>query len=158
MFQSGSPTTTLLDASLEIGVILLGTFILGMMMWWILKPRNPIIEDVLEEIGEVKPSYAWEKKVEKKNLILPTLWQQDDFKIIQGITPKLEKFLRENNIQTFDDIVREDVAWLEAILLKWAWSFQKISPITWPDQARLAAHWKWTELEEYQEILAMSEK
>jgi hypothetical protein len=27
-------------------------------------------------------------------------------------------------------------------------------PTTWPDQARLASAWKWSELEEYQDILS----
>lgn len=158
MFQTGSPTTTLLDASLEIGIILLGTFILGMMMGWILKPRaaiNQREEDILEKVTQVKPSYALEKKIEKKPLISQ---DGDDLKIIHGITPKIEKLFHEQGIMSFEDIVREDVAGLEALLLQAGTSFQKVSPVTWPDQARLAAHGKWTELEEYQEILASSEK
>ena len=110
MFQPGIPTTTLLDASLEIGIILLGTFILGMMMGWIVKPRYVPESDVLEDIGEVKPSYAAGKKLEKKILISEVKDQDDDLKIIVGITPKIEKFLHEKGVTSFEDIVREDVA------------------------------------------------
>lgn len=158
MFQPGAPTTTLFDASLEIGIILLGTFILGMMMGWIIKPRYEYETDVLEEVGAVKPSYAATKKIEKKPLVTHTEGENDDLKLIVGINAKVEKFLHEKGITTFEDIVREDVAGLEVLLLDGGASFQKYSPVTWPDQARLAAHKKWTELEEYQEILARSEK
>lgn len=156
MFQMWIPAPNIFAASLEIGIILLWTFILGMMMWWIIKPKtHHDAFDVLEEIPEVKASYALQKKVEKKPL-LPDA--QDDLKIIVGITPKVEKLLHEQGIYTFESIVQEDVAWLEALLLQGGPSFQKYSPVTWPDQARLADHAKWTELEEYQEILTKSEK
>lgn len=127
-------------------------------MGWILKPRSIVSSDVLEEVWEVKPSYAQEKKIEKKSLISDWVQQKDDLKIIVGITPKVERFLQEKGIVSFEDIVREDVAGLEVLLLEAGPSYGKYSPVTWPDQARLASHAKWTELEEYQEILTRSEK
>lgn len=115
MFQTTLPTTTLFEASLEIGIILAGTFILGMMLGWIIKPSQKSSEDVLENIPDIKPSYALTKKsLKTKNILSET----DDLKIIEGISPKVEKFLHEHGIKSFEDIASEDVAGLEALLLE----------------------------------------
>jgi hypothetical protein len=42
MFNNISQTYTLLDASSEIALIFLGTFILGMVLGWLIKPSNPV--------------------------------------------------------------------------------------------------------------------
>ena len=127
-------------------------------MGWIIKPRYEYETDVLEEVGAVKPSYAATKKIEKKPLVTHTEGQNDDLKLIVGINAKVEKFLHEKGIVSFEDIVREDVAGLEVLLLEAGPSYGKYSPVTWPDQARPPSHEKWTELEDYQEILTRSEK
>ena len=148
MFQTALPTTTIFEASCEIGIILAGTFILGLMMGWILKPNSKGV-DILEVMPEVKPSYVRAKKIEK----VSTATQAQDLTLIDGLTPKVIKLLWEKWVKSFEDIVEEDVAGLEVILSSAGASFKNISPVTWPDQARLAIQHKWSELEEYQEIL-----
>lgn len=116
-------------------------------MGWIVKPSHKKI-DVLENIPDIKPSYVGKKKIQT-----PLLPKDDELTLIDGITPKVQKLLQTKGITTFQDIVDEDVAGLEALLLNAGTGYDTISPIAWPDQARLALHHKWSELEEYQEIL-----
>lgn len=142
MFKNVSQSYTLADASSEIGIMLLGAFILWMMFAWLLKPRYKK-EDNSSIKAATKPTYA------KKKVVIA----KDDLQLIEGVGPAIEKLFHKHGIMSFKDIVKADVEWLEDIL-ELGWNrFKAHSPTTWPDQARLASKWKWSELEEYQEIL-----
>jgi nucleotidyltransferase/DNA polymerase involved in DNA repair len=136
MFQNVSQSYTLADASSEIALMLLWAFILGMMLWWLLKPSD---------------SNSYEEEIIEKSPMKD--WKEDDLQLIEGVGPAIEKLLKKHGIQNFEDMVNADVSGLEEILEE-GWSrFKKHVPTTWPDQARLADKGKWSELEEYQDIL-----
>jgi len=138
MFQHTPQTYTMATASMEIFIILLWAFVLWMILGWLLKPVPEIFE-IQDNLSE------WKKN--KKNM------KGDDLMLIEWIDESIEKFFKKQGIMSFKDMVREDVAGLEAILLDGWKKFEEYNPATWPDQAALAMKWKWSELEEYQEIL-----
>jgi len=77
----------------------------------------------------------------------------EDLKIVEGIGPKIEQLLKEDGINTWEDLANAEVSRLEAILAKAGKRYRLAKPATWPRQARLAADAKWGELKEYQDEL-----
>ncbi len=139
MFQVADGNYTIADASMEIFIIFLGAFVLGIMLGWLLKPSTK---------GAVVAAWYANTSAAKK-----TKKQKDDFKIIEWIGPKIEELLHKNGVKTYQDLVKTDVLGIEEILENAGSKFKMHNPSTWPDQARLASEGKWSELEEYQEIL-----
>lgn len=154
MFNQIDATSNIVDASMEIFTILLWAFVLGMMLWWLLKPdtRREFTKSIWVWYSQKKKSKKKKQKEAKKEI------KKDDILLIEWIGPKIALLLEENWIITFNDIVQADVLWLEEILNKAGGKFKSHNPTTWPDQARLARDDSWTELEEYQEILGKSKK
>jgi hypothetical protein len=137
MFQNVSQSYTLADASIEIALMFLWTFILGALLAWFIKPSWEIFEEDIEEV--VIP-------------FIPAV-KEDDLQLIEWVGPAIEKLLKKHDIETYKDIINADVSGLEEILEAGGTRFKAHVPTTWPDQARLADTWKWSELEEYQDIL-----
>ena len=167
-FPSDSPALT---ASVEIFIIFLGAFILWFTLAWLIKPRQNFVVLDAVSLDEYKKSQLypaitqkWAKKtsqkveVEEKTSTVAKAEAAldkpaDKLSLIHGITPKVEKVLKENNIVSYQDILDTDVEGLEEICLA-AWiNSKRYNITTWPDQARLAADGHWRELEEYQAIL-----
>lgn len=137
--QNLTKSYTMMDATIEITMIFLWAFVLWMMLGWLLKPsyKKP------QKVATTKtPEETW----------------PDDFKLIEGIGPAIEKLLQKQGISRYEDIVQADVEWLEEILANAGSRYSIHSPSTWPDQAKLAYEKKWRELEEYQEILNAGKK
>lgn len=74
----------------------------------------------------------------------------DDLKVIEGIGPKIEVLLNNSNIYTWKKLSKTGIGELKKILKAAGSKYQVHDPSTWPEQAALAASWKWTELEELQ--------
>jgi len=127
------------SASIEIFSMLLWSFLLWVAFSWLVKPTY----------NEVVAAPVVKKVVSKKSVDTP----KDDFQLIEWIGPAIEKLLYQNGVHTYKDICKLDVEWLEGILFIGGSKFKMHSPATWPDQAKLAMNKKWTELEEYQDIL-----
>jgi predicted flap endonuclease-1-like 5' DNA nuclease len=79
--------------------------------------------------------------------------QKDDLKRIEGIGPKIEKMLNDNQIYTWAELSAAPVDRLKGILRKGGDRYKMHDPTSWPDQAKLAAQGRWKELEELQDIL-----
>lgn len=77
----------------------------------------------------------------------------EDLKIVEGIGPKIEQLLKDDGINTWDDLAKAEVPKLEAILAKAGKRYRLAKPATWPRQARLAADGKWGELKVFQDEL-----
>lgn len=174
LFENITQAYDLSDASIEIILMLLWAFILGMLLWWLLKPSKYVVQKVVSAsaIAGVT-SYSTVKK-ENKNIkssvytsgeegsewgdevkkIKKPKTEKDNLQMIEGVWPKIEKLMNKHGVRTFADVVDTDVSGLEDILLAGWPRYQVHSPTTWPDQARLAKDWKWWELEEYQWILS----
>mgnify|MGYP001944318217 CR=1 FL=1 len=137
MFQNITQSYTLSDASGEIFIMLVVSMVLGMMLGWLLKPVN---NNKHQEDGK---EIRWTTAAK----------QDDDLQMIEGVGPAIEKLLNKHWVMSFHDIIQCDVSGLEDIL-EIGWSrFKMHIPTTWPDQAVLADSEKWSELEEYQDIL-----
>ena len=139
IFVSYSGTT----ASVEIFILLWGSFIFGVFFWWLIKPKK--YHEDIAKISSVKEKKLLQKIEEEIG---------DDLKLIEGIWPAVEKVLQKYGVKSYNDIIVEGVTGLEEILKQAGGRFEKYNPATWPDQARLARSKKWRELEEYQEILS----
>jgi predicted flap endonuclease-1-like 5' DNA nuclease len=79
--------------------------------------------------------------------------QRDDLKRIEGIGPKIEKMLNDDQIYTWADLATSPVDRLKSILRRGGDRYKMHDPTSWPDQAKLAAQGRWKELEELQDIL-----
>lgn len=149
MFQNITQNQTGADVSIEIFIMLLGAFILGMLFSWALQPKEQ------KNITKKSPS---KKKNKSSKSIVVEQETIDDLTLIEWINGKIVKLLNKNNIFTFSDLAQKDVFEIEKILSSAGMKFQIYSPTTWPDQWELASNQKWSELEEYQEILNTSRK
>ena len=145
MFQQNIQNYNLMDASMDIFTIFIGAFVLGMVLGWLLKPSCKQ-KDISNNLIEIDTAWNIEEQKTSKNI-------EEDFTIIEWIGPKIDTLLKKSWFITLADISKADVLELEEILIEWGSRFASHNPATWPDQARLAHEGKWSELEEYQEIL-----
>lgn len=77
----------------------------------------------------------------------------DDLKIIEGISPTVEKLLNESNIYTYAQLASTSADSLAALLIQAGPRFQLHDPTSWPVQAALARDRNWEELESLQDKL-----
>jgi len=80
----------------------------------------------------------------------------NNLQIIEGIGPKMESVLNENDVVTWSDLAARTVPELRGILDKYGNRYQIIDPTTWLEQARLAAGGKVNELIKLQKIDGVS--
>jgi len=137
MFQNITTSYSGSDATIEITIMLLGAFIL----WWTLAK-------CFTSRGEDNEETLW--IVPKETSYIS---QDDDLKLIEWVGPAIEKLLYKYGVRSYSDMVEEGATGLEEILESWGAKYKIHNPSTWPDQAQLAHDGKWSELEEYQEIL-----
>lgn len=93
---------------------------------------------------KAKAKPAAKKKATKK---------KDDLRKVEGIGPKIAKILGEEGILSFKDLSTTPVAKLKEVLQKAGPRFKMHSPLTWPQQAQLAAEARWDELKKLQDEL-----
>jgi len=120
-------------ATWEIIIMLLGAFILGYLLKKVLCGSKKI------EVAEDRGAYA--------------KYSEDDLKIVEGIGPKIEELLKDNGVKTWKDLAESKADDLKAILKSGGDRFQMHDPSSWADQAALAHTGKWTDLENYQDLL-----
>jgi predicted flap endonuclease-1-like 5' DNA nuclease len=77
----------------------------------------------------------------------------DKLQIIEGVGPKMEEVLKENEIQNFGTLAATSPAALRDILNKYGDKYRIIDPNTWPQQAGLANDRQWNELIALQKTL-----
>lgn len=139
MFSEITKSYTGADASLEIFAMLAWACVLWFILAWVMKPRYVYQED------EKYISYTWVKK----HIIL----KEHDLKKIEGIGSVMEELLQNNKIKTYGDLADISVKDLQNILQKNNQAIHIQRAKTWPIQAKMAAQWRWGELEEFQDIL-----
>lgn len=78
----------------------------------------------------------------------------DDLKIVEGIGPKIESILKDNNIMTWKMLADADPEVIRKILVDYGGDGYKIhDPSTWPKQAQMAFEGHWEKLADYQDRL-----
>lgn len=74
----------------------------------------------------------------------------DDLTIVEGIGPKISQIIHENGIHTFAELAETSPEFLSQLLRT---HHIPGSPVTWPEQARLAALGDWDGLKTLQQNL-----
>ena len=77
----------------------------------------------------------------------------DDLTVIEGIGPKIADLLKAKGINTFAALAESAPDVIQAILDAAGPNFKLAVPRTWPEQARLAAQNRWSELRQMQDEL-----
>ena len=75
----------------------------------------------------------------------------DDLKKIEGIGPKISELLVAGGIPTFQALADADIESVKAILDAAGPRYRIANPVTWSQQAGLAAQGKWEELDSLQD-------
>ncbi|GLU51589.1 hypothetical protein [Dyadobacter frigoris] len=71
----------------------------------------------------------------------------DDFKIIEGIGPKIEELINKEGIYTYEQLSNTNPIRISNILKNAGPRFQMHDPSSWPQQAKLANEKRWQELQ-----------
>jgi predicted flap endonuclease-1-like 5' DNA nuclease len=79
--------------------------------------------------------------------------RKDDLKKLEGIGPKIEEILNAAGIQNFDQLAAVSTEHLRPILDAAGGQFKMHDPKSWPYQAELAVKGEWERLKEYQDLL-----
>jgi hypothetical protein len=110
---------------------LLGAFILGIILGWLLK-------QIFGEKTSGEP---------------PVDAVKDDLTKVEGIGPVIQELLNKDGIWSFKQLSNTSIRKLQKILDDAGPSFKVHNPRTWSAQARLADEGMWKELEVWQERL-----
>jgi|GEM_PF-705798 len=79
--------------------------------------------------------------------------KEDDFTAIEGIGPKINDLIHAEGVHTFRKLSEMSPSDIRKILEKAGPNYQMTRPGTWPDQAHLASHNRWSALKALQDIL-----
>lgn len=96
---------------------------------------------------------AKKEKIEAATEALGKRVVRDDFKILEGIGPKIEELIHADGITTWQQLCTTSVERLKDILSRAGERFVMHDPTTWPQQATLAYEEKWQELRALQDVL-----
>jgi len=136
------------DASGEILIMLLVSFVLGVMFGHLIHraKRQRTVFTKTETIIHL-PEYASPKQT---NDIAERV---DDLQIIEGIGPKIEQQLNKHGITSWYALAETPISRLGEILTSNGEKFRAHKPNTWPQQARLAHEGRFEELKALQDVL-----
>lgn len=116
-------------------------------------PEAPAEEAAPEEAAPEAPVAEEAPAPEETPAIEEAPAAADDLKKIEGIGPKVEEILHQNNIKTYSDLAAADAAKIKEILSEKGGTYAAMDPTTWPDQSKMAAEGKWDELKKWQDEL-----
>jgi len=96
----------------------------------------------------IQRSQGASRKVSKKEAD-----KSDDLILIEGIGPKIEEILNNNDIHTFKDVRKTDSHTLKKYIVDADKRFENNETESWPHQAGMAEQNQWEELRIYQEFM-----
>lgn len=151
---------------------LLGAFILGLILGWLLKQlfgSDNNTTDYSGKISGLEADLAACRK-EKSTLaasaaattaslaaaIIPAKTDdsvKDDLTKVEGIGPKIKGLLNDDGIWSFLQLSKAEVSQIQKVLDAAGPRYRVHNPKTWPDQAKMAAEGKWAELTKWQDEL-----
>ena len=88
-----------------------------------------------------------------EQLPAPAVPESNDFAELEGIGPRIHDILHDAGIKTFAQLAATPVTRIRQILVDAEVKFPVSAPDTWPEQARLAAEFRWAELEQLKKSL-----
>ena len=107
--------------------------------------KTPAAEIATEEKTTEKTPVEEEKPADDE--------KPDDLKKIEGIGPKIEELLQQNNIATYAVMAETSPADIKKILDEAGSNFAMHDPTTWPEQSRMANLGEWDKLKAWQDEL-----
>ncbi len=119
-------------------------------------PIAKVVEPKKEEPKQETPQPIKKAKPPKSKRILAP--GEDDLTKIEGIGPKIEQLLNADGIRSYRDMVDGGVDKIQAVLDKAGPLYKVHNPMTWTNQAELAAEGKWDELYQMQSQLKGGKK
>ena len=129
----------------QIVLCLLLAALFGFIIGWAL--RSMACQKKLAELEA-----QWEVRLAAAAASGPSV-KRDDLKRIEGIGPRIEKMLNDDQIFTWAELAEAPAARLKDLLHRGGNRFRMHDPKSWPDQAKLATEGRWEELEELQDLL-----
>ena len=78
---------------------------------------------------------------------------EDDFKKIEGIGPKISQLLKDAGIPTFEQLANTEAEKIKEILAAAGSRYRMHDPTTWPAQSKMAAEGDWDGLKKWQDEL-----
>lgn len=151
---------------------LLGAFLIGLILGWLLKQIFGGSNDSTDYKGQIKKLEGELEacRNEKRKLVSaaaattaslaatvipskPDDSVKDDLTRVEGIGPKIKKLLNNDGIWSFKQLSMATVERIQKILDEAGPRYRMHNPKTWPEQAKLAAEGKWAELQKWQETL-----
>lgn len=100
-----------------------------------------------------EPSVVVAEEAQPPLVVVMPPGRRDDLKIVEGIGPKIEELLFQNDIHTYQQLAETPVEELRNILATAGSRFAMHDPGTWSAQALLAANGEWDNLKAYQDFL-----
>jgi predicted flap endonuclease-1-like 5' DNA nuclease len=118
---------------------------------------NALQQKTYESLS-VTPKKEKKKKVKKSvktpNVILTgASSKKDDLTKVEGIGPKIKELLYNAGIYTFEQLSKTATDKLKQILDDAGPRYRMHKPLTWAQQAKMAAEGKWDELKKWQDEL-----
>ncbi len=77
----------------------------------------------------------------------------NDYTVIEGIGPQINDLIHKDGITSFAELADSDTPRIQKILDDAGPRFKIANPGTWPDQAHLVAHNRWSALKALQDVL-----
>ncbi len=147
---------------------LLGAFIIGLILGWLLKQLFGGSGDTTDYTAKIKglESELDACRKEKSKLAAGAAATvasfaaakvddsvKDDLTKVEGIGPKIKGLLNNDGIWSFKQLSEAVVSRLQKILDDAGSRYRVHNPKTWADQAKMAAEGKWDELKKWQDEL-----
>lgn len=165
------------DATSEILIMLIGAFLLGCLMCWLLKKlfgrdevhntqsgnlssanyKQSLVEPKIQEVKYVPQTTGAVRVVKNDNAYSTPRF--DDLTKISGVTPEVKTILKQEGVNSFTDlrdIKRQSLQSFQDKFISKDTNRKEIE--TWPHQASLAAKGEWNKLKEYQAFISRSQK
>jgi predicted flap endonuclease-1-like 5' DNA nuclease len=147
---------------------LLGAFIIGLILGWLLKQLFGGSGDTTDYTAKIKglESELDACRKEKSKLAAGAAATvasfaaakvddsvKDDLTKVEGIGPKIKGLLNDDGIWSFKQLSEAAVSRLQKILDDAGPRYRVHNPKTWADQAKMATEGKWDELKKWQDEL-----
>lgn len=110
------------------------------------------------EAAKAEAAEEASKPAAKKSTKAKGEGDKDDFRVIEGIGPKIDEILHEAGIETYAALSEKSADEIREVLLAQSSRNKMFDPTTWPDQAKLAAEGKMDELAALKESLKGGKK
>jgi len=120
------------------------------------KEEAPVKEEVKAEKPvkkEVKKATPVKAKAAPKAKKAKAASDEDDFKKIEGIGPKISQLIKDAGIPTFEALANTDAEKIKEILAEAGSRYRMHDPTTWPAQSKMAAEGDWDGLKKWQDEL-----